>query len=106
MFAVLYKCKVKKGQEDLYVKHWKKVAGFFKQSRGSLGSTLHKAEDGTWIAYSKWPDRATRDASWPKDKEAVNAAFPPDVQEAIIGLKATLEEDTLTEICMEIEEQI
>jgi hypothetical protein len=68
---------------------------------------LHKTEDGMWVAYSRWPDQATRDASWPRDKENINAEIPADIQEAIRGLKQCLDEDRqFPEICMEIIEEV
>ena len=65
MFAVIYKFKLKAHQEDLYRHHWERIASFFIESRGAIGSCLHKGDNGLWIAYSRWPDKATRDASWP-----------------------------------------
>ena len=28
---------------------------------GSYGSRLHRATDGTWVAYARWPDAVTRE---------------------------------------------
>jgi hypothetical protein len=39
------------------------------RKRGSLGSRLHRAEDGTWLAYAQWPDEQT----WLKAREAGTA---------------------------------
>ncbi len=55
--------------------------------RGALGSRLHRAEDGSWVAYAQWP---TKDA-WEQSrklgslnpsaaavmKEATEDALPP-----------------------------
>ena len=30
-----------------------------RDSRGGLGSRLHLADDGWWLAYAQWPDRLT-----------------------------------------------
>ena len=106
-FAVIYRSIVKPGYDDLYLKNWKIVANYFVQERGALGSTLHKSEDGMWVAYSRWPDRATRDASWPQTSEGVNQDLPVNIQQAIIALRDCFDaEQRLPEICMEVVEQV
>lgn len=104
MFAVIYRGYVKKEFEPQFRMCWKVVADYFVRRRGAISSTLHKTEDGMWVAYSKWPDKATRDASWPQGDE-INAELPSAVHEAICELKACLEEQ-LPEICMEITEEV
>lgn len=103
MFAVIYRSRVKPGKEVQYQECWKMAASYFVQERGALGSTLHHSEEGLWIAYSRWPDKATRDASWPDLPEG----SPVHIQEAIKTLKSCIEEDSsLPEICMETIETI
>mgnify|MGYP000943440764 CR=1 FL=1 len=65
MFAVIYQGYVKPGREQEYRKLWNLIARYFIEKRGAIGSSLHRAADGLWVAYSRWPDQATRDASWP-----------------------------------------
>ncbi len=105
MFAVIYRGFIKAGLEDSYQDYWKKVATYFVQKRGALGSTLHKTKEGMWVAYSRWPDAATRAAAWPANDEAINPEFPADMHEAIRGLKSCLETQ-LPEICMEITTEV
>jgi hypothetical protein len=107
MFAVIYRGYVKTGHENQYINYWKTISSYFMHKRGALASTLHKAEDGMWIAYSKWPDKARRDASWPINKNPINSELPFEIQEAIIGLKQCLIlEKQLPEIRMEVMEDI
>lgn len=103
MFAVIYRSYVKAGFEAQYRKCWTVIASHFINERGALESTLHQAENGMWVAYSKWPDKATRDAAWPRDNKKVNADLPIAIKEAIYNLKSYLEEENkLPEICMEV----
>lgn len=107
MFAVIYRGYVRTGLEQQYVLYWKIIAAYFVNERGAIGSTLHKSEDGMWVAYSKWPDKATRDASWTNNKDNVHSGFPANILEAINGLKQCLDlERQLPEICMEIIEEV
>jgi hypothetical protein len=62
-FAAIYQGYLKPGREEEYQKLWKIIATFFIEQRGALGSCLHKTSDGLWVAYSRWPNQATRDAS-------------------------------------------
>jgi hypothetical protein len=64
MFAVIYRSYLIPGSETNYKKHWHKIARYFVEQRSAIGSTLHQTEEGLWVAYSRWPDKATRDASW------------------------------------------
>jgi hypothetical protein len=107
MFSVIYQGFVKPGLEEQYRVYWKAVASYFVNSRGALGSSLHRTENGMWVAYSKWPDKATRDASWSSDKNTISSDIPIEVQKAIIGLKDCLDGDRqFPEICMEVVEEM
>lgn len=102
MFAVLYRGYLKPGCETDYKKHWHKLAHYFVEQRGAIGSCLHQAEDGLWVAYSRWPDKATRDASWPGDNAPADT-LPEDIKMAITVIKNCLDpERKLPEICMEV----
>ncbi len=72
MFAVIYRAYIKTGMEEEYQKYWHKIATYFIENCGALGSCLHKTEEGYWLAYSRWPDKATRDAAWPSDAAPSN----------------------------------
>jgi hypothetical protein len=102
MFAVIYRGFVKPEHEEEYQQHWHNIATYFVKSRGALGSCLHKASDGMWLAYSRWPDKATRDASWPGE-EAPSSELPDSIRQAIFGLKNCRDEEReLPEITMEV----
>lgn len=107
VFAVIYRGHLKPDTEAEYIKCWKLIASYFVAERGALGSTLHKTDDGMWVAYSKWPDRATRDASWPMGDEKASVELPEYIRKAIEGIKQCLcTEKVFPEICMELIEEI
>lgn len=100
MFAVIYRGYLKAGKEAEYQKLWHLVAEYFIKHRGALGSCLHKAEDGMWLAYSRWPNKESRDEAWPQD-ESVNEHFPDEIRDAILGIKDCVDEQRkLPDICM------
>jgi hypothetical protein len=103
MFAVIYRGFIKQGTEDEYKNLWRKVATYFIQHRGALGSCLHKTQEGEWIAYSRWPDKQTRDSSWPREGENPSKTLSPEIQEVILKLKECIDNDQpFQEICMDV----
>jgi hypothetical protein len=102
MFVVIYRSYLKPHKEDEYKQLWRKITTFFIEHRNALGSALHKAEDGMWLAYSRWPDKKTRDASWP-DENMAPLALPEEIKETIMKLKNCLDLDRpLPEIHLEL----
>lgn len=56
-FAVIYRWRLHPGKEQQFREAWERGTLLLMKKRGGLGSRLHKAEDGTWIAYAQWPSR-------------------------------------------------
>ncbi len=102
MFAVIYQGYVKSGREEEYKEAWNKVARFFIDQRGAIGSCLHRTKGGLWIAYSRWPDKETRDASWPQEN-APSSELPSEIGNAILTIKGCLDQERkIPEIHMEV----
>jgi quinol monooxygenase YgiN len=57
LFCVIYEWKVRPGKEDQFRETWRNITEAIFHQHGSLGSRLHHADDGRWIAYAQWPDR-------------------------------------------------
>ena len=64
-FAVIYRWRIRSGMEERFQQAWEAVTKSLKAERGALGSRLHRAEDGSWIAYAQWP---TKDA-WERSRD-------------------------------------
>lgn len=100
MFAVIYQGYLKPGKEKEYQIAWNTVAHYFIEFRGAIGSCLHRSSDGLWVAYSRWPDKKTRDKSWPVEN---TTALPPEIQQAVVSLKDCLDSDRkIPDLCMEV----
>jgi heme-degrading monooxygenase HmoA len=63
MFVALYRWKLKEGQEQKFREGWRRRTAEIYRKCGSLGSRLHRAEDGTWVAYAQWPDKRSWEAA-------------------------------------------
>jgi hypothetical protein len=105
MFAVIYQFKLRPHQESLYKECWDKIVNYFLEKRGAIGSCLHKGESNLWVAYSRWPDKKTRDAAWPGE-DAPNNELPDDIRDAILKIQAIKEEnqdlEQYDEICLNV----
>lgn len=103
MFAVIYRAFIKSGLELEYQEAWRLVASYFVKYRGSLGSSLHRTSEGMWVAYSRWPDEATRDASWPRENAPVDIILPDEIKKAIATIQNCIDQtQKLPDICMEV----
>jgi len=56
-FCVIYRWEVSPGKEEQFQIAWNELTHEYKEQHGGLGSRLHKASDGTWLAYAQWPSR-------------------------------------------------
>ena len=106
MFAVIYRGYVHEDKETEYQQLWQRIANYFVAKRGAIGSCLHKTVEGYWLAYSRWPDKATRDASWPGD-DVPSDELDEEMQTAILQIKACIDQErSFPEICMEVKDDL
>lgn len=90
MFIVLYRWKIRPGQEDSFTEAWSRISDLLLKERGSLGSRLHRGSDGLWYSYAQWPSpQARRDAfaAGPVDaaaSERMNAAIEERFPEVVL----------------------
>jgi len=105
-FAVIYQAYLKPGREADFQAAWRAVARYFVEHRGAIGSCLHCTADGLWVAYSRWPDQKTRDASWPGEN-APSSELPASTREAVLTIKDCMDPDRkIPDICMEVVEDL
>ena len=64
MYAVVYRWRVKHGAEDIFRQGWREVTEDIRRNFGGGGSRLHKAENGEWWAYARWPSKEMRDRAF------------------------------------------
>lgn len=83
-FAVLYRWRLRPGMEPQFVQAWSEVSRLLLEQRGSLGSRLHRGEDGIWYSYVQWPSAQVREAS---------ASLPSVSSEARAAMRACIAEE-------------
>ncbi|HEY1075724.1 MAG TPA: antibiotic biosynthesis monooxygenase [Fontimonas sp.] len=57
-FAVIYQWRIKAGMEAQFVEAWTAVTWELMRQEGARGSRLHRLENGNFVGYAQWPDRA------------------------------------------------
>ena len=97
MFIALYRWKLKSGKEDQFREAWSQVTVAIREKSGSLGSRLHRSEDGTWVAYAQWPSKEAWQMDHPLDKAAAAARqrMKEAVEESLPFLCMTVSDDYL-----------
>lgn len=64
-FAVIYRWHLHPDLVVQFQQAWARGTEAIARERGGLGSRLHQADDGSWLAYAQWPDRA----SWERSRQ-------------------------------------
>ena len=59
----LYRWRLRPGAENAFVAAWTDATRELLRA-GSLGSRLHRGDDGLWYGYAQWPDADRRDAAF------------------------------------------
>ncbi|HEY9091752.1 antibiotic biosynthesis monooxygenase family protein [Parasphingorhabdus sp.] len=80
MFVAAYWWKVHPGKEDQFRAAWRRGTNLIQQKYGSLGSRLHREEDGRFIGVAEWPDKAT----WQKAFDAKMVYDEPETRQAFV----------------------
>lgn len=99
MFCVIYRWRVEAGHEAEFIDAWSRLTRAIRDGRGGLGSRLHRTEDGLWLAYAQWPDRAAWEAAGEREtadpeaaarmRTAIAERFEPLPLEAVADLLVT-----------------
>lgn len=96
-FAVLYRWRLVSGREESFRAAWARATDAVRAQRGGLGSSLHRAEDGTWWAYAQWPDRGAWETfqAGPPTSEADATAMRDGIAERFDPIPLEVVEDLL-----------
>lgn len=83
MYIAFYRWRLKVGREETFRALWEAGTQLFIDEQHTLGSRLHKADDGTYFAYAQWPSRE----SYHKNKQ-----LSQEHQETLIKMRDCVEE--------------
>lgn len=57
MFVVVYRWKIRPGQEEAFRTAWRELSDQYIQLRGQRDAKLTQGDDGIWVGKAVWPDR-------------------------------------------------
>ncbi len=92
MFIVLYRWKIKPEKEAQFIEAWSEVTDYFLKNWNSLGSRLHRGNDGIFYAYAQWKTAVDRENAFEnavklvaseRMKEAIEERFEPIILEEL-----------------------
>ena len=93
MFVVLYRWRIKPHLEAQFVENWSARTAYLREKYDTLGSRLHRGNDGIWYSYAQWKSAEQRTQAFALESKTISEVSQK-VQEAI--------EETFPEIQLEI----
>jgi heme-degrading monooxygenase HmoA len=85
MFVILYRWRIKPEKEAQFIEAWSEITAYYRENFDSLGSRLHRGDDGIFYAYARWNSAEDREKAFKnspkfevavKMKEAIKESFP------------------------------
>lgn len=85
MLIFLYRWRIKPEKEAQFIEAWAEITAYYRENFDSMGSRLHRGDDGIFYAYAQWKSAEHRDNAFqnsPKSaagmimREAIEASFP------------------------------
>src|SRR5687768_14901002 len=85
MLVFLYRWRIKPEKEAQFIEAWSEITAYYRENFDSLGSRLHRGDDGVFYAYAQWKtaeQRANAFQNSPKSeagtkmREAIAESFP------------------------------
>jgi hypothetical protein len=64
MLVVLYRWKINVGMEQQFIEAWSERTAFIRESYDSLGSRLHRGNDGFFYGYAQWKSVEQREKAF------------------------------------------
>jgi heme-degrading monooxygenase HmoA len=94
MFVVLYRWRVNPSLKQQFVENWSAISEYLRENYGSLGSRLHRGNDGIWYSYAQWKSAEQREQAFASElgkhneasekmKEAIEESFPEILLETV-----------------------
>jgi hypothetical protein len=85
MFIMLYRWRVKREKEAQFLEAWSEITRYYLENFDSLGSRLHRGDDGLFYGYAQWKSAEQREHAFAGGaqseagalmREAVEESFP------------------------------
>ena len=91
MLVFLYRWRINPEKEAQFIEAWSEITAYYRENFDSLGSRLHRGDDGVFYAYAQWESAGHRE----------NAFQNSTVSEAAESMREAIEE-SFGEVRLEI----
>lgn len=98
MFSVIYTFKVKAGQEKALMESWKGLTHLIYKYEGSLGSKLHRDQNGNFVAYAQWPSKEVWENAGSKLPKQETDRFRKQMKNSCIQIETEYELDLVEDL--------
>ena len=61
MVVFLYRWRIKPEKEAQFIEAWSEITAYYRENFDSLGSRLHRGDDGIFYAYAQWKSAEQRE---------------------------------------------
>lgn len=96
MFIFLYRWRIKSGLEQDFVDGWAEITEYYLKNFDSLGSRLHRGDDGIWYAYAQWKTKEQRDIAFQASpKLSLTEKMKDSIEERLPEVKLEVKSDFL-----------
>ncbi len=84
MLVFLYRWRIKPEKEAQFIEAWSEITAYYRENFDSLGSRLHRGDDGIFYGYAQWESAEQRDHAFQnspdfecraKMREAIEESF-------------------------------
>ena len=82
MFVILYRWRIKPNFEAQFVESWSARTAYLREKYDTLGSRLHRGNDGIWYSYAQWKSAEQRTQAFALESKTISEASQK-FQEAI-----------------------
>lgn len=84
MFIVFYRWRIKNGLERQFIAAWSEITSYIRENYNSLGSRLHRGNDGIFYAYAQWYSEEQRERAFSAMPElAVRKSMREAIEESL-----------------------
>lgn len=98
-FCVVYEFEVSRQNEQDFQDVWNQLTHIIKETRGGLGSRLHKdlSRDNIWIAYAQWPSKEAWGSN-PTSYDSRHSALRARMKDLCESIRTVYELDVIDDL--------
>ncbi len=98
MFSVIYTFKVEPDLEKKFIENWIGLTQLIYTYEGSLGSKLHRDQNGRFVAYAQWPSKEVWENAGSKLPKESADSFRKGMKESYLEMDTKYELEMIVDL--------